>query len=47
MATLPNGIGETLGDQLVTAKPLFTTGSVIYVLSTTGSDLNASRIRSR
>lgn len=40
MATLPNGIGETLGDQLVTGKPLFTTGSVIFVLSTTGDDLN-------
>lgn len=39
MATLPNGIGETLGDQLVTGKPLFTTGSVIYVYSVTGDDL--------
>lgn len=39
MATnLPNGIGETLGDQLVTGKPLFTTGAVIYVSSATGNN---------
>jgi hypothetical protein len=37
MATfLPNGIGETLGDQLVTGRPLTTTGSVYYVSSATG-----------
>lgn len=37
MATyLPNGIGETLGDVLVTGKPLTTTGTVYYVSSSTG-----------
>lgn len=34
---LPNGIGETLGDSLVTGKPYFGTGSVWYVSSVTGN----------
>lgn len=38
MTYLPNGIGETLGDQLVTGKPLLTTGAVYYVSSGSGDD---------
>lgn len=34
---LPNGIGETLGDSLVTGEPFLATGQVFYVHST-GSD---------
>lgn len=34
---LPNGIGETVGDSLVTSKPLHSTGQVFYVSSSTGS----------
>lgn len=37
MGTYPNGIGETLGDSLVTTRPLISTGSVYYVSSVTGS----------
>lgn len=38
MTLLPNGIGEPLGDQLVLAKPLWSTGRVWYVDSATGND---------
>jgi len=38
MTWLPNGIGEIAGDQLATNKPLLTTGTVYYVLSTTGNN---------
>lgn len=36
---LPNGIGETLGDTLVTSRPLHSTGQIWYVSSVTGSGL--------
>lgn len=38
MKAYPNGIGETTGDQLVTAKPFYTTGDVWYVLFSAGTD---------
>lgn len=38
MLFLPAGIGELLGDQLVTGYPLQTPGSIWYVQSTTGVD---------
>lgn len=38
---LPNGIGGSLGDSLVTAKPLQTTGKIWYVYNTTGVDAAA------
>lgn len=38
MIYLPNGIGELLGDQLVTCSPLQSTGAVWYVQSTNGVD---------
>jgi hypothetical protein len=34
----PNGIGGTLGDQLDTCRPLWSSGSVWYVSSLTGTD---------
>lgn len=34
----PNGAGDTLGDQLVTCKPLYSTGSIWYVNSSGGVD---------
>jgi len=34
----PNGIGETVGDDLASEAPLYTSGSIWYVLSTTGID---------
>lgn len=36
--TLPNGIGETLGDTLVTNSPIYTSNRIHYVHSGTGSD---------
>lgn len=36
--TLPNGIGETLGDTLVTNSPIYTTNRIHYVHSGTGVD---------
>lgn len=36
MIILPNGVGETLGDTLVTSGPLQASGSVLYVSSVTG-----------
>lgn len=35
---LPNGLGESLGDTLVTNAPLFTTSTIWYVHSETGVD---------
>jgi len=35
---LPNGIGELLGDPLVTGKPLYTGNQIYYVSSIDGSD---------
>ncbi len=34
----PNGIGESLGDQLITGKPLFASGQVWYCNFATGTD---------
>lgn len=34
----PNGIGETVGDDLASTAPLYTSGDIWYVLSTTGID---------
>lgn len=34
----PNGAGESLGNALITEKPLYTTGAVWYVNSSTGTD---------
>lgn len=34
----PNGAGDTLGDQLVTCKPLYSSGSIWYVNSSGGVD---------
>lgn len=34
----PNGAGDTLGDQLVTCKPLYSSGSIWYVNSNGGVD---------
>lgn len=36
--TLPNGIGETLGDTLVTSSPIYTSNRIHYVHSGTGAD---------
>lgn len=36
--SFPNGIGESLGDQLITGKPLFTSGQVWYLNFSTGTD---------
>lgn len=38
MFSLANGIGGSLGDALVTAKPLLMTGKIWYVYNTTGVD---------
>lgn len=38
MIILPNGIGETAGDSLVTSKPFQASGQVFYVHSTTGDN---------
>lgn len=38
MPSWPSGIGQTLGDQLVTAAPLMTSYTTYFVYSTTGSD---------
>lgn len=42
---LPNGIGDTLGDVLVTTRPLEVNGNVWYVDSNTGSDAYDGRNR--
>lgn len=34
----PNGIGETVGDDLASESAIYTSGSIWYVLSTTGID---------
>lgn len=34
----PNGAGDTLGDTLVTCRPLYSSGNVWYVLNTIGVD---------
>ncbi len=34
----PNGIGESVGDDLASSTPLYTSGSIWYVKSTTGID---------
>lgn len=34
----PNGIGETVGDDLASSSMLYTSGAIWYVLSTTGAD---------
>jgi hypothetical protein len=34
----PNGVGELVGDDLASTTPLYTSGSIWYVLSTTGID---------
>jgi len=39
---LPNGIGESLGDSLVTNEPLYMSGDVWYVDSESGSDAGGS-----
>lgn len=45
MTIHPNGIGGSLGDDLVTQSPLQTTGSIYYVDSGTGDDANAGTDR--
>ena len=35
---LPNGIGETVGDDLSTSEPIYMSGNVWFVQSTTGTD---------
>lgn len=42
-----NGIGGTLGDQLVTRKPLYMSGAVWYVDSTNGTDAAAPAGKNR
>jgi hypothetical protein len=39
----PNGIGETVGDDLAASTPFYTTGNIWYVQSTTGSDAVSPR----
>lgn len=34
----PNGVGESVGDDLASSTPLYTSGSIWYVQSTTGTD---------
>lgn len=43
----PNGAGDTLGDQLVTCKPLYSSGSIWYVNSAGGVDGGGTAGRNR
>ena len=43
----PNGAGESLGDTLITEEPLYSTGSVWYVNSATGTDAASPAGRNR
>ena len=43
----PNGAGESLGDALITEEPLYSTGSVWYVNSATGTDAASPAGRNR
>ena len=45
MTIHPNGIGASLGDDLVTQAPLQTTGTVYYVHGSTGDDANSGTNR--
>ena len=40
MPQWPNGVGQTLGDSLVTGKPLITSYTTYFVSSATGDDTN-------
>lgn len=42
-----NGIGDTLGDQLATCRPLYTSGSVWYVSSAIGVDAGSPAGKNR
>lgn len=46
-AFLPNGIGESLGDVLVTNEPLYMSGDVWYVSSEDGSDAGGTAGQNR
>lgn len=43
MPQWPNGLGQNLGDQLVTERPLHTNYKVSFVSSVTGSDTNTGK----